>query len=311
MKSFIKKHKNILINFVSLILFIFLVLYVVNNLDIFEVIKNISLSDFLLVSLATIIIVIINAILNHSLLLRLNDQIRFSDSLLLQFANNLLNKITPHTGIIFRGFYFKNVYNLDLSKYLATIAGVYIISFGLNALVGLISSYIIYEQSGIYNIAIIIFLSFITLFTAILMFFSPVINNRDGFVRRNLGKMIDGWNIIKTNPIMVVFFIFTSILITSFSVLQQYFSFRSIGTINDITSLFYLSSLSNLTLLISITPSGIGIRESIYAFSSEVVNIDINILLLSSLLTRVITFFTSCILGGLSYLILTKKIKKP
>lgn len=311
MKSLIKKHKNILINFVSLILFVFFVLYVVNNLDIYEVVNNINLSDFLLVSLSTIIIVIINAILNHSLLMRVNNQIRFSDSLLLQFANNLLNKITPHTGILFRGFYFKNVYDLDLTKFLATIAGVYVISFGVNSLIGLISSYIIYEQTGIYNIVILIFLLLISIFSIILMFLSPILKSREGFVLRNLGKMIDGWNIIKTDPKMVLFFSFTSILITFISGFQQYLIFQSIGVKIDLSGLLYLSSLSSLALLISITPSGIGVREAIYAFSSEIVKIDIEKLLLSSLLARVITFFISLILGGLSYLILTKKIKKP
>ena len=310
MNFYIQKKKNILINIVSLILFLFLVLYVLKNLDIFEVVENINILDFLLVSLATIFIVMINAILNHSLLKRINDQIRFIDSVLLQFTNNLLNKVTPHTGIIFRGYYLKSVYALDLSNFLATIADLYVISFGVNSIIGLISSYIIYEQTGIYNIVILIFLLLIISFSAILIVLSPHLKKRDGFILKNIGKVIDGWNKIKTDPKKVIVFSFTSILITSLSVLQQYFIFESIAANIDISGLFYLSSLSSLALLISITPSGIGIREAIYAFSSGIVNIDIEKLLLASLLARVITFFTSLIFGGPSYLILTKKLRK-
>jgi len=310
MVTVIKKYKNHIINAASIVIFIFLVLFVINNRNIFEVIKKIKPTDFLLIASADISIVLLNAVLNHSVLNRIMGQIKFIDSLLLQFANNFLNKVTSHTGIIFRGVYLKGVYNLDLSKFLATIAGVYIISFCVNGFIGLASSFSIYRTSGIVNITIVLLLAMIMLTTIILMVISPAIKNRDGFLRRNLGKMLDGWRIIKTEPKRVAFFIFITILTTIVSSLQQYFIFRSIGVKVGLPVLLYLSSLSSLTILFSLTPSGIGIREAVFAFSSQVVNINVAVLLLSSLLLRVVSFLTLFILGGISYYLLTNRLKE-
>lgn len=310
MVKFIKKRKEIIINFISILIFIFLVIYLINNRYVFNIIKNINLVDFLLVSITTIILINIDALINFYLLRRINNKIKFSDCLFLQFANNLLNRITSHTGLIFRGFFLKNIYNIDLSYFFSMIAGIYIISFGTNSFVGLISSYVIYKEYGIYNFAIISLFLFTFFCTIILMSLSPEIKIRDGFIRRNLGKIVDGWLIIKANPKMILFFVTLSVLVTSGTALQQNFIFRSMGVEISISRLFLLSSISNLTLLISITPSGIGIREAVYAFSNLVVNINLNILLLSSMLTNVITFFTALVFGGMSYLLLARRLKR-
>ncbi|MDF1521150.1 MAG: lysylphosphatidylglycerol synthase transmembrane domain-containing protein [Brevefilum sp.] len=309
MLTAIKKHKNLIINAISIGIFVLLALYLINNRNIFEVIKQITWGDFLLIASTDIAILLLNASLNHSVISRVSKKIKFSDSLLLQFANNFLNKLTSHTGILFRGVFLKGVYKLDLSRFLATIAGVYIISFSVNSVVGLISSGIIYQSSGLYNIAIIILLELTMLVTLTLMVVSPVIKNREGFIRRNLGKMLDGWRIIKTEPKMLLVFASITILITLVSALQQYFIFKSIGVSLSAPVVFYLASLSSLTILISLTPSGIGIREAVFAFSAQLVNIDIPVLLLSSLVLRVISFLTLFILGGISYYVLTKRLK--
>jgi len=309
MLTTIKKHKNLIINAISIGIFVLLALYLVNNRNIFEVIKQISWVDFLLIASTDISILLLNASLNHSVISRVSKKMKFSDSLLLQFANNFLNKLTSHTGIIFRGVFLKGVYKLDLSRFLATIAGVYIISVSVNSVVGLISSGIIYQSTGLYNIAIIILLTLTMLVTLILMIVSPVLKNREGFIRRNLGKMLDGWRIIKTEPKMLLVFASITILITLVSALQQYFIFKSIGVLLSAPVVFYLASLSSLTILISLTPSGIGIREAVFAFSAQLVAIDIPVLLLSSLVLRVISFLTLFSLGGISYYILTKRLK--
>ena len=306
----IKKNKKIIINAISILIFILLVIYLVNNRDIFDVIDNIKPLDFVLIAAADIVIVVFNALLNHGVISRVKGSIRFVDSLLLQFANNFLNKITAHTGILFRGVYLKAAYNLDLSKYLSTIAGVYIISFGVNSAIGLVSSYSVYRQSGIFSLLMILLFGVIFLSCVGLMIVSPEIKNREGFIRRNLGKMLDGWRIIKTQPKMVILFILNTVLIAGVSALQQYFIFRSIGVELSLPVVFYLASLSSLTILISLTPSGIGIREAVFAFSSQVVGIDVALLLLSSLLLRVISFFTLIVVGGISYYLLIKRLKQ-
>lgn len=306
----IKKNKKIIINAVSIVIFVLLVIYVVNNRDIFDVINNIKLLDFILIAAADMAIVIFNALLNHGVISRIKGSIPFLDSLLLQFANNFLNKITAHTGIIFRGVYLKGAYNLDLSKFFSIIAGVYIITFGVNSFIGLLSSYSLYRQSGIFSPLMVLLFGVIFLTCFGLMIVSPEIKKRRGFIRRNLVKMLDGWRIIKTQPKMVTLFILNTMLIACVSALQQYFLFRSIGVEIDLPVLFYLASLSSLTILISLTPSGIGIREAVFAFSSQVVDINVTLLLLSSLLLRVISFFTLFVMGGVSYYLLTKRLKE-
>jgi uncharacterized membrane protein YbhN (UPF0104 family) len=71
-----------------------------------------------------------------------------------------------------------------------------------------------------------------------------------------------------------------------------------------------MTSIGIITTFVNITPDSIGIKEGVYMFSSQIIGLDSDIILLGSLIVRAIGLINTFIFGGLSYLILSKYFKK-
>jgi len=72
---------------------------------------------------------------------------------------------------------------------------------------------------------------------------------------------------------------------------------------------FFYSTISALSNIINLTPGGLGINEAILMFSSDVIGISSEIILLGSLLLRAISMVTTFTFGGISYIILNYRIQ--
>jgi uncharacterized membrane protein YbhN (UPF0104 family) len=71
-----------------------------------------------------------------------------------------------------------------------------------------------------------------------------------------------------------------------------------------------MSSLGTITTFVNITPDSVGIREGVYMFSSDIIGLDSDIILLGSLIIRAIGLINTFVLGGISYLKLAPRLKE-
>lgn len=264
----------------------------------------------MIVILLNVLNVLCAAFINKTVINVLEKKLTYSDSVFLQYSNNLLNKVVTKGGAIFRGYYLKKIYKLPYSTYASTIAGVYIVTFLSHSVLGLITLLVIYRQSGIYNALILILFSGLLLATLFLIATKSKINfNRETRIGNIIGNLLDGWEKIRTNPkeLMLVFLgTFFLLFITLF---KNFLVYNALGADLGIVEAAYMSSVNVLVLFINITPAGIGIQEGVYMFSSQLIGLNPDIILLGSLVLRAIVLIPSLLFGGISYMILLKKMR--
>jgi uncharacterized membrane protein YbhN (UPF0104 family) len=71
-----------------------------------------------------------------------------------------------------------------------------------------------------------------------------------------------------------------------------------------------MSSISLVMTFVNITPDSVGIREGVYMFSSDIIDLNSDIILLGSLIIRAIGLINTFVIGGISYLKLASSLKE-
>jgi uncharacterized membrane protein YbhN (UPF0104 family) len=285
--------------------------YLYQNQDILSYLKNINWEQIVFIALLDIAIFLLNSLMNQSMINRLGTRITFLDSYLLQYANNFLNKILPTIGggAAFRAVYLKLKYQFSYSQFISTVAGIYVISFFSTSLIGLSCLFMIYARFHVFNWVIFLIFLGVCLFCLFIILFSPQIAESDNRIVKVLNSIFEGWRTIKREPKSIFLYALLSIMLLFLSALQTFFSYQALGIKTDLIPMIFLSTLSIILAFLNFTPDGIGVREGVYIFSADLVNIPNDILVLGSLVLRGISICTTFVIGGISYLILTRRLK--
>jgi uncharacterized protein (TIRG00374 family) len=304
-------YRQYVINVVGILVIAALILYLYNNRNVFHFLKNIHWQQILWIIILDTVSFVIGSLQNQSLLNRFNTKVGFIDCFLLQYSNNFLNKILPTIGggAAFRAIYLKKKYKFPYSQFVSTVAGLYVISFFSVALIGIICLWLIYLKKHQFNLVILIAFIGILLPCLFIIIFSPQIKQGRNRFLKLLSSIMEGWNIIKQQPGNILVYILFSIIILLLSTWQTLISYQALGVKVDLVSMLFLSTLGIILVLLNFTPDGIGIKEGIYLFSASLVQIPGNILVLGSLILRGISLCTTLMIGGISYWVLTQRLK--
>lgn len=307
-----KRYRKYITNILSLIVLGLLAWYLYQNRTIFNSLKNISWVQIGLIIILDFACFFVNSLLNYTMIKRLEPRISFLDCYMLQYVNNALNKILPTIGggAAFRAVFLKQKYQFSYTNFISTISGLYLISFMTTSIIGLLCMWLIYLQFNIYNIVIIIIFLALLLPSIVIIFLSPKLPDSNSRIIKTIKNIIEGWNILKKDPIFILFYAFFSILLLFLSAFQTLISYQALGIQTNLIRMLFLSTLGIILALVNFTPDGIGIKEGIFIFTANLVQIPDNILVLGSLMLRGISMVTTFVIGGISYWILLQQLKK-
>lgn len=306
-----KKHKKLVSTFLTIVILTLIAIYLYKNREVFSILKDVQISTIIVVIAIQIFVVSLNALLEQRILKMLGTEISYSNSLLLQYAANFLNKILSNGGMFFRGYYLKKILKLSYSKYISAITGFYIINFLVYSVVGFFSLILIYLQRGSYNLLVTLFFVLLLGVTLFLVLWKKEVRlSEKYYLTRVVNEILKGWEIIKQNPKELLYFTFLTTLMLLVAVIQMIVLYHGLGANLSILSSVFMTTIGIVTIFINLTPDGIGIKEGIYMFSSKLIGVNSEIVLLGSLVARAIVLFPSILLGGASYFILADQIKK-
>ncbi|MDZ7798793.1 MAG: lysylphosphatidylglycerol synthase transmembrane domain-containing protein [Patescibacteria group bacterium] len=306
-----KIKKNIIKLIILLLLLIFALYYIFNNISSFQKLSLVSPALIIYLIILFGVSYICVAVYIRSLLKPFGIIIKVSESFMLAVATGFYNLITPFRGgMMIRAAYLKKKYKLSYTTFLSTLAGMYIIIFIVSGIIGLFSSLYIFNIIENYNWLIIGIFFIIILLMLLLIFFSGYIPKLKGRWLGKISKVFHGWNLIKNNQkiifLVALFAIFQLTLIALMLILQ----FKVFGVEINFAGALILSSLTNLSLLISITPANLGIEEVIIVFSANAFGISPTVSLASALLGRAVKVIFLFILGPIFSYKLIKENKK-
>ncbi|MGI6484218.1 MAG: lysylphosphatidylglycerol synthase transmembrane domain-containing protein [Candidatus Dojkabacteria bacterium] len=306
----LKKHKRVIKYAFTLIVLVLMVYYLCKNRDILSLLEKLDFKYVIVIFFVQIVGVFLIAFTNREVISILRKEIPLMEAFMLQYVNSFLNRIISEAGAVYRGVFLKEVYKLPYTKYISTIASLYLINFLSYSVIGLLSLLYIYlHHHRISYIVLVLF--FVVLITSIVIIvINPYLKNK----KRNklltwIISILEGWKDIKREKGKLVILTLLSIGTLILATVQSVLVYKGLGFKIGFMETLYMSSLAAITTFVNITPDNLGLREGVYMFTSDVIGLDSDVILLGSLIIRAISLVNTFLIGGISYLILVPRYR--
>lgn len=292
------QHKRILGIIVLIALVAWLVYYGISNYHEF---KQMSIENpLLLIPLIFLFIIgyIPVSIITYYILFPLSVRLRVKESFALSIVTGFYNLITPFRGgMVARAAYLKRKYNFSYTNFLATLAGSYILTFFIASLLGLVGLVSIYLSVGIVNFPILVVFTGVFLTFGAVIIFSPKIPLTKYEFANKFIKVLNGWNLIKNDKKVITIISISSVIQIILGAASIYLQFKVFGIDASSNTALFLAAISSLSLLISITPAGLGINEAVIVFSASTLGISPVESLSAALVGRLVSIIVLFVLG--------------
>ena len=281
--------------------------YIYSNIHEFSSLKLLKPEFIVYIVLLFLISYIFISIETQYLIKPLKVNLSFIETYALSIMTGFYNLITPFRGgMAARAIYLKKKHNFSYSNFFATLSATYIVMFFVASIFGLFASYFIYSQKGSYNIILIGIFTVVFLAMIFLMLlpdfsktrFASSISKKP-FLEKFL-RVINGWQIIKHNKKIISLIIIVSAFQLILAAISLIFQFSIFGWEISFYEALLISSIGSIGILISITPAGLGIQESITIFTALALGISPSQSLPVAILGRLITTVILFILGPVS-----------
>jgi len=194
----------------------------------------------------------------------------------LTVINTMISYYTPaRGGLIARAYYLNRKYDLPYSKYMSLLGGSYTINFFVASLGIIFFSCFSAFHSGVWNLKILgvgIGLLIGTIIFSILLFIgcSRTISFKTGRIFNMINNFMDGMNLFRKHPFMVLKISFVQFCLIFIMGGKLYWSFKAVGRSVALIDILVIQSLVVFSMVISITPGNLGIKEGIIGlFASQ------------------------------------------
>lgn len=289
--------KNIISILLTTLVLILFGIYLYKNPQILLSLQEINPWNLVLISILFLLIFFIEALFIKLTLNAFDKDIDKKESYFLSTVSRIGNYLLPmRAGAVFRALYLKKIHNFEYSKFLSTLYAYYILLFLIYSILALISLGIKYINTSIYFPIVTLFFVLLLIATVLIIIFSRIKikdNYKNKLVKKAIiviNKFILSWdNIVKKRKIF-----FNLILLTTGNILLNWLiyilEFSSINIhVNILDTLLY-TCISGVSLLVSITPGSLGLREAMFLFTSDSIGLKEYEIIQLALLDRGILF---------------------
>lgn len=255
--------------------------YGLANRESFEALKNVSLAGLILVVVAKLVIFFSNGLFTKWSAEAFTKKLSLGDGIYVGILSAIGNFFGPLLGgTSIRAVYLKKYHNLSYSKFTSTLMWYYLILFMLVSVVAIFSLLLLdkTQQTGA-------LLTFFTLWLAVLVGLTfirlpsherlkPFEKNKLGrFVGRLLREIEAGWKVILGDKRLLLKLLFVSVLSFAGSFLAAYVEFSILNIETSLPALGLYTTMVTASLLLSITPGAIGVREAMLLIVATTIGI--------------------------------------
>ena len=270
----LKKYISPILTLVVLILF---TLYLFKNPEIIDRLVNTQPLYILLIMLLYLFIFFLEGLFIIVTLRIFSKDMNRSEGMYVATLSRIGNYLLPmRAGAVFRATYLKKKYNFNYSNFLATLYGYYIVFFLTNAILAfivLLFKSLLFQQT---YISLILFFLAVIVGMVVLIFlrfpFKKIFKQSNGIIFKVisfLDKFLGGWDLIVKNRklfLQLILLAFANIFV---NILVIYLEFISIEKVGNILDIILYTCISGVSLLISITPGSLGLREAVLLVTSK------------------------------------------
>ncbi len=295
------------------IIFLFVV-YLLRHPEVVDRLLNTNPIHIVLIMVIYLLVFFVEGLFISVTLEVFDRHIGNKESFFIATISRIGNYLLPmRAGAILRATYLKKKFNFRYSNFLSTLYGYYIIFFLTSSFLALIVLFLKYYLSEEFFLPLTLFFLGVVLAMIILIFFrvslTKVFKNSKGVLQKIFSffdRFIDGWDsIIRKRKLftMLILISMSNILLNVIVVGIQFFS---IGKDIQILDIILYTCISGVSLLVSITPGALGIREGILLITSKSLNLTEQEIVQIAVLDRSVMFLLLLI----SLLVLTLFFKE-
>ncbi len=292
---------------ITIVILIFFIYYFINNKGDFLFVLSTPIKYLIVIAILYSVIFFLNGIFIKVILKSFKKKMSVFEAFYLSVISSLGNYFLPmRGGLVYKSVYLKKKFKFPFSHFISFLYGNYIIVFLVNSFLALLALFVIQSKLGVISIPLYVFfgLLFVSMIVLSVVKFpvERIKESRYKFINRvvNIIKnILNGWNIIEDDKRLL----FSLILITfagfTFSTLLFYVEFKALGIDTNFVSVILYTCLSGVSLLVSLTPGSLGIREGIFVITSDILGITNEQVMQLALLDRGVMLISLFFLSGL------------
>lgn len=300
MTNFLKKSWDVIKILLTLVIVGLFVLYFINNRDDFAAVFGTPPWIIGLLFGLFSFHFFINGLFVLRLLKGFGHLISGLESFYISIISSLANYFIPmQGGAAIRSVYLKKTLNFPYAHFIASLYGNYIVIFGVNALFALVTLVLIQFRIGIVPVALFAFFGLLLIAMVVLALIRVSIDTEkagDSKVLQKilavLNRILQGWEMISGDKGLLMGLVW--ITVGNFIVMTAIYAleFYALGVKSNILTILLYNCLAGVSLLISLTPGALGVREGIFFLTSDVLNLTEGGIMQLALLDRGVTVLT-------------------
>lgn len=242
---------------------------------------------------------------------KLSNKEIFGLSSLTRFSN----QISPgYLGAVVRASYLKKNYNISYSKFSSSFLLSNILQFVISGFAAL-AVYVFYSADNAESKPIVLIL--VTVAVLMLMLYAPtkklsqaierLSRKRKSKVLERLADALNQFDKVRRHPnlfLRSLGWMIVTLLSSSVILLSLY---MALGYNINFAAALFIASLASWTIVFSITPASIGIREGLMVIGARIMGVPIPLTISVAIILRIVTFTT---VGALSFYFAPRLLNK-
>jgi uncharacterized protein (TIRG00374 family) len=301
----VKKRISLILTAAVLLIFS---MYIYNNAESFKSLTKVSIYLLVFIGLTKLTKFFFNGLFIQWTTEVFTKKFKLEESIYVAILSAVGNFFGPlFGGATIRAVYLKKVHNLSYSFFASTLTGYYVILFSIYSLLGVAS--LSFASRSNQSKSLLLFYICWFIFMTILMFSKLPERNKlkllDSF--RPTKYMVEvvydiekGWTMIVKQKKLLLRLVLLGVAGLAVTGFATYIEFRAIDVSLSMPALGLHTSLSATSILISITPGALGIKEGLLVLNSSIMNVTSEQVLQVAVIDRSITFIIIFILAIVS-----------
>jgi glycosyltransferase 2 family protein len=300
--------------------FVFFVYYFLNNKGDLLFVLSTPINFILFLFALSSAVLFLNGVFIKIILKSFDKEISIIEASYLSVISSLGNYFLPmRGGAVIKSVYLKKKFDFSYSHFISALYGNYILVFLVNSFVALIALSVIQSSREVFSTSLYVFFALLfvaMLFMALIRFpVKKIKETKFKFLNRGIRiikNILEGWNIIVGDKKLLLSLVATTFVGFVLSVLLFLLQFRALGIEAEFISVVLYACLSGVSLLVSLTPGSLGIREGIFVITSDILGITTDQVMQLALLDRGINLIAMLfwfILFYFSTILLKKYVK--
>lgn len=299
----------------TLLVFVAFFYYIATNKEELKPLLDIQPGYILLIFLAQLTMIFSNGLFIKIVMTPFKKVIAVKEAFYVSILSTVGNFFAPvGAGFGFRAVYLKKKHGLSYSNYFSTLSGNYIIVFLVSSVFGLLGLLLLRQEFSYPAFIITGVFAAMLAGSLVLMVIKPsqvpTVKEGSGLIKKFasiISEIVKGWAYVASHKKLLVKLLALTAGNLFLAVAVLFFITSALSIEVSLPALVLLSVLGSLSLFINVTPGNLGVKEAVFIFSSTMLGLTVNDIILIALVDRGVMFITLAVLWLFSLQIKRKK----